>query len=255
MSDWVTLKENCNYELSVNSHEIRNCKSKKVIKPWIDSKGYYNVTLYENGKAKKYKYHRILYNNLVETLKSTDMIDHINCNRLDNRLENLRIATRSENSINSKRTTDFMQIDEKTQESLTVLDLTNEVFFYSKLKIFVRKIYKNKFRILPINYQSQFYQIIQYTTNHKNYWINVAPYLYPELANNLNLILIHSDGIYFCETSRKFYKLYRKTNMFKELKQRYNSKNSILISYRFEGKTKHMNVYSYLYKNYEIKQS
>ena len=255
MSDWVTLKENCNYEINTVSHEIRNKASKYVLKPWISDYGYYHVALYENGKAKNYKYHRIIYNNLVETLKSTDMIDHINCNRLDNRLENLRIVTRSENGINSKWKTDFIEIDDKSQESLVVIDLENEVFFYKQLNLFVRKIYKNKFRILPIKYQSQYSQYIQYKTNGKRYSINITKHLYPELAENIDLTLIHSDGVYFDEANKKFYRYHEKSGLFKELKQHYQNKKSIYIYYCFNGKTKYMNIYGYLYKNNDIQQS
>lgn len=254
-SNWKTLKENSNYEININTYEIRHSRNKRVIKPWINKGGYYTVTLSNNGDVKKYLLHRLIYNNFLGKLEPEDIIDHIDNDRLNNSLENLRIATRSENSINSKRTTDFMQIDEKSQETLVVLDLENEVFFCKELNLFVRKIYLNKFRILPIQYLSQFYQRIQYTTNGKNYQINITRYLYPELANDLNFTLIHSDGIYFCETSRKFYRYHSKSKIFKELKQNYHSKKCIKIQYYFNGKKKNMNVFAYLYKNDDIQQS
>ena len=253
-SNWKTLKENFNYEINVNTCEIRNCKSKRVLKPTIN-KGYYYICLYSNGKQKHYLLHRIIYNNLIEDLENNSVIDHIDNNPLNNSLENLRKCSQSENIINSKRKTDFIEIDEKTQESLIVLDITNEVFFYSKLKIFVRKIYLNKFRILPINYDSQFCQRIHYRTNGKLYNINIMKYLYPKLAENVNFILVHNDGVYFDEKSRKFYRYHEKSGLFKELKQRYHSKNSIEIQYCFNGKKKTMNVFGYLYKNNDIQQS
>ena len=254
-TEWKTLKENSNYEININTCDIRNSKSKKVLKPHVDNKGYYYVSLYSNGKQKNYLLHRLIYNNLIEDLKSTDIIDHINCNKLDNSLENLRIVTRSENNINRKRKTDFIEIDEKTQETLVVLDLENEVFFYKQLNLFVRRIYLNKFRILPINYQSQYSQYIRYTTNGKNYQINITKYLFPKLAENVKFILVHSDGIYFDEANRKIYHYHSKSGLFKELKQHYQSKKCIQIHYRFNGKKKNMNIYGYLHKNDEVQQS
>lgn len=257
MSDWVTLKENCNYEININNFEIRNSKSKKIIKPRVNNKGYYYIGLYSNGCQKKYLLHRLIYNNLLGNLEDNDVIDHLDNDPLNNSLENLRKCSQSQNLINSKRTTDFVEIDEKSQQSLIVLDLENEVFFYKQLNLFVRKIYLTKFRVLPIRYYSQFCQRIEYKTNGNRYYINITPYLYPELANDLNFTLIHSDGIYFCETSRKFYRYHSKSKIFKELKQNYRSKKCIQIYYRFEGKNKTMNICGYLYKNdsIEVQQS
>lgn len=256
-SDWKILKENPNYEINVNSHEIRNSKSKKIIKPYVNKGSYYRVRLYSNGCQKNYLLHRIIYNNLIEDLENNSVIDHIDNNPLNNSLENLRKCSQSENIINSKRKTDYIYIDEKTQERLVVLDLDNEIFFYKQLNLFVRKIYLNKFRILPINYDSQFCQRIHYRTNHKDYRINIVKYLFPELAENTNLTLIHSDGIYFDENARKFYRYHNKSCIYKELKQHYQSKKSIYIYYGFDGKKKTMNVYAYLYKNesIEVQQS
>lgn len=254
-SNWKTLKENENYEISVNSHEIRNCKTKKTIKPRVNNKGYYYIGLCSNGKQKHYSLHRLIYNNFLGDLGADDVIDHIDNDRLNNSIENLRKCSQSENNINKKITTDFIQIDEKTQERLVVLDLDNEIFFYKQLNLFVRKILLNKFRILPINYESQFCQRIHYTTKGKNCSINIMKYLYPELAENTNLTLIHSDGIYFNENARKFYRFYQKSGLFKELKQCYHSKKCIQIQYCFNGKKKKMNVFGYLYKNDEIQQS
>lgn len=60
---------------------------------WIDSKGY--VTGSVNGK--RIRLHRYLLRP-----GSSDLVDHANRNKLDNRRCNLRIATRSQNARNSK---------------------------------------------------------------------------------------------------------------------------------------------------------
>jgi len=61
-----------------------------------NSKGYLRVQL----NNKKYYVHRIIYELLVRSIPEGYDIDHINNIRDDNRIENLRIATRQENCRN-----------------------------------------------------------------------------------------------------------------------------------------------------------
>lgn len=78
-----TIVDNEDFEL-LNKHK------------WYCSHGYAvrNIRL-PNGKQKNIRMHRFLIN------APDDMqIDHINGNRLDNRRENLRLATNSQNAMN-----------------------------------------------------------------------------------------------------------------------------------------------------------
>ena len=70
----------------------------------INKKGY----SYINLKGKLYLKHRIIWIMHNGALNSTDVIDHNNQNILDNRIENLRLANKSQNGQNtyvSKRNT------------------------------------------------------------------------------------------------------------------------------------------------------
>jgi hypothetical protein len=66
---------------------------------WYELKGYaVRMTAKCEGKKKMLYMHRIIVPSAGGYL-----IDHINRNRLDNRKENLRIATRAQNNINRER--------------------------------------------------------------------------------------------------------------------------------------------------------
>lgn len=66
---------------------------------------YYTVVI--NGI--KYRVHRIIYqmHHRVEKLKGDVIIDHIDGNKLNNTVANLRLATAKQNSRNSKRNGDL----------------------------------------------------------------------------------------------------------------------------------------------------
>ena len=67
-----------------------------VLKP--NKNGYINITI----KRKVYKLHRIIAEAFIPNPDNKPYIDHINRNKLDNRVSNLRWVTAQENSNNRK---------------------------------------------------------------------------------------------------------------------------------------------------------
>jgi hypothetical protein len=62
------------------------------------SSGFYNrVCLYKNNKAKSIRIHRLVAKAFIPNLENKPEINHVNGNRLDNRVENLEWATPKEN--------------------------------------------------------------------------------------------------------------------------------------------------------------
>lgn len=70
------------------------------IKPRPDRYGYLTVRLKKNSKGKTFTIHKLVALAFIENVSGKTCIDHINGNRTDNRVENLRWVTIKENQNN-----------------------------------------------------------------------------------------------------------------------------------------------------------
>lgn len=70
----------------------------KILKPQINSNGYYQVGLCKNSKVKRYMVHRLVYEAFNGQIPEDLQVNHINEVKTDNRLENLNLMTCKENN-------------------------------------------------------------------------------------------------------------------------------------------------------------
>ena len=101
MTSEILFKPVVNFEdyLIDKNGNIYSIKKKKYLKHY--EQGYITVSLYSKGKMHKLYLHRILGQTFLDNVDNKPCIDHIDRNKLNNKLDNLRWVSYLENRQNS----------------------------------------------------------------------------------------------------------------------------------------------------------
>lgn len=95
---WKKIDRNPNYSINENG-EVRNDKTNHIKSCFVNPKNnYLMVDLYENNQSKKVPIHRLLAEAFIPNPENKATVDHIDGNRQNNDISNLRWATYSENN-------------------------------------------------------------------------------------------------------------------------------------------------------------
>lgn len=68
---------------------------------FLNRHGYFTVMLSKNGKKKQHRIHQMVARAFIPNPENKEMINHIDCNTQNNRVENLEWATNSENQLHA----------------------------------------------------------------------------------------------------------------------------------------------------------
>ena len=75
----------------------------KILKPRVDTDGYLMAILCVNGKHKQFKVHRLVAETFIPNPENKETVNHIDGCKMNNFVENLEWATRTENNQHAVR--------------------------------------------------------------------------------------------------------------------------------------------------------
>jgi len=95
----MEIKDYPNYLIYENGN-VYNHKYNRFLKPVLENRGYLIINLSKNNKRKIHKIHRLIAEHYIPNPDNKQYVDHIDRNRQNNSINNLRWVNVSENSIN-----------------------------------------------------------------------------------------------------------------------------------------------------------
>ena len=100
--NWRTISEFPNYQVS-NIGRVMNIKTSRILKTYINGFGYEIVTLSNNLSVSSKVCHRLVASEFIDNPNNKPLVDHIDRNKLNNNIDNLRWVTHSENQMNKTK--------------------------------------------------------------------------------------------------------------------------------------------------------
>jgi len=114
-----------------NYGEVWSLKWGKVreLKMCINNDGYKQIDLSEDSKSKKIKVHVLVGNAFVGKRIGAMTFDHIDRDKLNNKSDNIRLATKSEQSINKN----LYKSNKLKQKNICINNKSGRIYYHIKI--------------------------------------------------------------------------------------------------------------------------
>jgi hypothetical protein len=147
---WKPIQDFEDYQIS-NLGNVRNIKTNKRLKPYINNGGYLDISLCKNKKNTKFKIHRLIAIAFIPNPENKPTVHHKDKNKLNNSIENLEWATMSEQNTKENKQPRIPNIMNSSSKPIYQIDLqTNKTIqIFNSIKNAAKWIFENK----PSKYQ------------------------------------------------------------------------------------------------------
>ena len=99
---WKSISDYPNYEVS-SFGNVRNIVKQRIMKPrFIVKSGYSYIGLCKNGTATEKYVHRLVAQAFIDNVNEKKFVDHIDNNKANNNVTNLRWVSNQENQFNKQ---------------------------------------------------------------------------------------------------------------------------------------------------------
>ena len=95
----------------------------QLLKQYVTNRGYLNVYLYSNGKNKFFSIHRLVATHFLKNKENKPQVDHIDYNKFNNHVDNLRWCSASENMRNEITYTKNIKEHKKAKKQVNCYSL------------------------------------------------------------------------------------------------------------------------------------
>ena len=112
----------------------------KLLKPWIDTHGYYNVKLSKNGKEKNFKIHKLVamaFLNHIPDGTHNMVVNHIDNNKLNNHFNNLELVSNRYNTSCHKQNPgveEFKNRKKRFRVHITIINKLIHIGYYETIE-------------------------------------------------------------------------------------------------------------------------
>mgnify|MGYP001120813588 CR=1 FL=1 len=186
IAEFVTLIDHDEYEiLSTYPHTIRRKNDHRVCSETVRNDGYIQIKL--NGMS--YLKHRLIATQFIDNPDNLPYIDHINHDRTDNRIMNMRWVSSSDNNFNksSNKGIQYEFVDDIPDEAIKILHYDthtqhhefeeNKYYYYhdeNDEDIFYSRVTNELYRVLHINVNKNNYESVSLMDiNHDNVGVQI----------------------------------------------------------------------------------